>query len=124
MSTLQLEIAYEQPVRIQLEFSLAVLASYRGASNLDETWDDTILPIIGEALRNQQVRMKSCLLTGLSNSSKAADKLCCHLLLIGNPPFFDFNWLIEPLAAAGFQQGLCLRASTGTGDFKSYYPVV
>ncbi|RZK97571.1 MAG: hypothetical protein EOO62_27815, partial [Hymenobacter sp.] len=105
MSTLQLEIAYEQPVRIQLEFSLAVLASYRGASNLDEKWDDTILPIIGEALRNHQVRMKSCLLTGLSNSPKVADKLCCHLLLIGNPPLFDFNWLIEPLAAAGFQQG-------------------
>jgi hypothetical protein len=121
VSKLQIEIDYEQPLEIQIEFPVAVLTSYQGTTNLDVIWDDTILPLINTALHNHQVRIKSATLAILPGSQVIAEKLSYQLLLIVKPPFFDFGWIINSLTRAGLQRGLCLNAATRAGSFGRYY---
>ncbi|RZJ86937.1 MAG: hypothetical protein EOO60_12815 [Hymenobacter sp.] len=121
MTGLQIEITYEQPVEILIEFPLAVLASHYGSSNLDEAWDDNIAYLITSTLLEHQVHIKSATLTMEQGSEKALGKLCYQLLLLVRPPLFDFNWLINSLGAVGFQRGLHLKLASKTGVFKGCY---
>jgi hypothetical protein len=121
MTNLQIEVSYEQPLEILVEFPVAVLASYHGSSNLDTTWDDTIAPLLHQALREHKVRVKSASLSITPDAAEAPGKLSYQLLLIVRPPIFDFAWLIAALDLAGFLRGLHLKIATKAGTFESYY---
>jgi hypothetical protein len=121
MADRQIEILYEQLLEIQIEFPVAVLASYQGISDLDVTWDDTILPLINKILSSHSVRIKSAELTIIPASIGPAKKISYRLFLLAQPPVFDFNWLINSLTKAGYQRGLHLKEVTKAGGFKSHY---
>jgi hypothetical protein len=121
VTKLQIQLHYEQPLEIQIEFPVAVLASYHGGSNLDIIWDDTIAPLIHKSLRENQVQIKSTTLRLTTGSKELSGRLSYQLFLIAKPPLFDFNWIIAALATAGFLQGLHLKLATKAGLFESCY---
>lgn len=121
MTGLQIEITYEQPLEILIEFPVAVLASYYGISNLDETWDDNIFYLITNTLHEHQVHVKSANLTMKQASEKFLGKISYQLILLVRPPLFDFNWLLNDLREAGFQRGIHLKLASKNGGFESRY---
>ena len=121
MQGMVLEIDFEKLVEIKIEFPLSILSQYRSISDLDETWDDEILPIINEVLANHNVHIKESSLV-FTNRTKNYEKcLCYSMKLIVRPPLFSFDWIIDALKENQYEKGLCIEVRNDCGTLDVIY---
>lgn len=116
MDKLILNIPYQQKVGIIIEFPLVVLGNYNGVSNIDEIWDNNIMPIIQNALLNCGLNLNTLQLEFTKENT-----LLWELSLIINPSVVDFNPIVNDLVMANFQKGLLIKAKRESEDFKILY---
>jgi hypothetical protein len=121
LAKLRLAIAYPQLIEIQIRFPIAVLNSYNGASNLDETWDDHLMPCINKALLDRSIHLKKAALTIDTTASLFTPELCYQLQLIAQPPAFDVNWIVDALAAENKLRGLIINLRKPSSSFEAIY---
>ncbi|MDJ0366057.1 hypothetical protein QMK33_12910 [Hymenobacter sp. H14-R3] len=121
MASLQIEIDYEQPLEILIEFPVAVLASYYGLSNLDEICDDNIFYLITNILLKNKVYIKRAHFLVEQKSEHSSGNISYKMFLVVRPPLFDFNWIIDALSKEGFQRGMHLKLASKNGIFESCY---
>lgn len=116
-SALLIDIPFQQPLEIAIEFPLSVLGGYNGISNLDETWDDTIMPVIHTALLENGIYIKNSKLDMLPAEKGQEECLSYRLLLIVPPPFVDLNCIVADLKKENLQKGLCIKRVINETDF-------
>ncbi len=116
MNKLIINIPYQQKVEISIEFPLEVLGDYNGISNIDETWDDNIMPIIQTALLNCGFN-----LTTIQLEFTNENKLLWVLSLIVDPPSIDFNGIVNDLSIKKFQKGILIKLKINQEDYSIIY---
>jgi len=117
----ELKINYPKPIEIIIEFPISVLSQYRGGDNLDETWDDNIMPIIHGALLEHNIHIKQRKLDFVNNAKNKPETLCYSMELIVPPPLFSFTWIVNPLKESCFEKGLCIKLKTDYGNYEMIY---
>ena len=106
-----------KPIEVIIEYPLSVLSKYRGHDNLDETWDDNIMPIIAGALLEHNVHIKESRLAFITNIENHK-KLMLSMVLIVPPPLFSFAWIVNALKEKNYEKGLCIKNKTDYGDYE------
>jgi hypothetical protein len=117
---MQINVLYEQPVEIIIEFPLAVMCAYNGGDNLDITWDDNISAIINGILQQNRVYIKHASLDFPATDSNDAI-FSSHMTLIVQPPGFDLNDIVDALTGENFQKGLCIKRKSDYKGFEIVY---
>ncbi|MGN8069687.1 hypothetical protein [Mucilaginibacter sp. 22184] len=117
---MQINVLYEQPVEIIIEFPLAVMCAYNGGDNLDITWDDHIAAIINGTLQQNRVYIKHASLDFPAKDSNDA-LFSSHMTLIVQPPGFDLNNIVDALTDEKFQKGLCIKRKYDYKGFETVY---
>ena len=111
----------EKQFEIVIEFPLSVLGGYNDISNLDETWDDNIMPIIHESLLTEGVNINKSELQILSETKTYEEKLSYRILILTNLSSVDLNCIVDNLTKENFQRGLCIKKATSDLRFMTLY---
>ena len=118
---MQINVAYERPVEIKIEFPLSILYAYKGADNLDITWDDYILLLILEPLRQDGVYIKDSSLDRFQAVKNNDVILSLHMILVIRPPGFNLHAIVSSLVSENFQKGLCIKRKSDYTGFETVY---
>ena len=117
---MQINVLYEQPVEIIIEFPLAVMCAYNGGDNLDITWDDHISAIINGTLKQNKVHIKYANLDIPATDNNNAI-FSSYMTLIVKPPGFDLQDIVDALTGENFQKGLCIKRKYDYKGFETVY---
>ena len=101
---LSLNISYQQQIDIIIEFSLEIIGNYNGLDNLDETWDNNIMPIINQSIIDSGVYIKKSKLEIMEKTNK--EIFSYKLSVIANPPSINLNSVIDNLTKENLQSSL------------------
>jgi hypothetical protein len=117
MNKLIIDIPYQQKIEIIIEFPLSVLDEYNGINNIDETWDENIMPVATTALLNCGFHLKSLQI----ENSIENNKFLWFVSLVVNPPSVNLSCIVNNLAETNFQKGLLIKVKKEHEDFKTLY---
>ncbi len=101
---LKINISYQQQIDVIIEFSLEIIGNYNGLDNLDETWDNTIMPIINQSIIDSGIYIKKSKLEIMEKTSQ--EMFAYELSLIANPPTVNLNSIIDNLTKKNLQKSL------------------
>ena len=117
-----IKIDYVKPVEIMIRFPFSVLSQYRRLSDLDETWDNHIMPVIDQVWSEHQVYDKESRLEFTARTDRFDEGICYSVKLVVPPPLFDFDWIVNALKANHYEKGLCIEYKTDAGVYEVVYP--
>ncbi|MDQ0593608.1 hypothetical protein QFZ37_001977 [Chryseobacterium ginsenosidimutans] len=116
---LNIDISYPQQIEIKIEFLVEVLGNYKGLDNLDETWDDNIMPIINESINESGAYIKKSKLEIIEISNK--EKFSYALSLFVNPPFFNLSNIKDNLKKNNLQSSLRISRIHENGNIEELF---
>ncbi|WP_293313980.1 hypothetical protein [Pedobacter sp. UBA5917] len=105
---LKIEVTYQQPFEVKIEFPLLVLAEYRGIDNLDEIWDDHILYWINQTLKNTGAHTKTSSLDILPNMFDPKAVFSLQMTLIAQSDELNLGFVVEVLKNEGLDKGMAI----------------
>jgi hypothetical protein len=118
---MQINVVYERPVEIKIEFPLSILYAYDDTDDLEITWDDNIQLLILEPLRQGGVYIKDSSLDRFPAVKNDDTILSLHLVMIVRPPGFNLHTIVSSLTSENFQKGLCIKRKSDYAGFEIVY---
>jgi hypothetical protein len=118
---MQINVVYEQPVEIKIEFPLSILYAYDDTDDLEITWDDNIQLLILEPLRQGGVYIKNSSLDRFPAVKNNDVILSLHMILVVRPPGFNLHAIVNSLTSENFQKGLCIKRKSDYVGFETIY---
>ena len=115
------KINYSKPIEIIMEFPVSIISQCLGRDNLDEIWDDNIMPIIIGTLRDHNIHIKESKLVLINKIENHEVTLCYSMMLIVPPPLFSFAWIINALKEKCYEKGLCIKVKNDYGNYEIIY---
>ena len=118
VTKLIIDIPFAQAINIAIEFSLETLGDL---NNLDETWDEHLMPIIQHFFDSRQIHVKHSSIKIIPTTMHSKAKLSYELLLICTPPALDLNALLHEIVKNDFHRGLCIKQLLDGDNLKVLY---
>lgn len=121
MKRSEVNVLYEQAIEIRVEFPVSILCEYNGPSDLDVTWDDSLMYLINDSLDRAGAYIKNSRLETYPLSGKNDEIQSYQLTLIVKPPGLDLYCIAEDLIKENFQKGGCIKLKSGYRGFEVVY---
>ena len=119
LDKLNIDLSYPPQIEIVIEFLVEILGNYNGLDNLDETWNDNIMPIINQSIIDSGVYIKKTKLEIIEKTNK--EKLSYALSLFVNPPSFNLNCIKDSLTKENLQSSLHIARVYENGNIQILY---
>ena len=113
-----IDIPFAQAINIVMAFSLETLGDL---NNLDETWDEHLMPIIQHFFDSRHIHVKHSNVKIIPTTMHSKAKLSYELLLICTPPALDLNALLHEIVKHNFHRGLCIKQLLDGDNLKVLY---
>jgi hypothetical protein len=114
LDKLTIDISYPQKIEIIIDFLVDVLGTYHGLDNLDETWDENIMPVIKQSIMDSGGYLMKSVLEIVKKQHK--DVLSCKISIISKPPSIHLKNIIYQLTKVNLQRSICISRVYENGN--------
>ena len=102
MKNLTIEIPYTQTIELIIKFPLHELEEYTNLEDLDVFWDDNMMPIINQSIKNSGAMIQKTNVELVSTEKNIEGKLLYKILFIASPPNLNLEGIFDDLVKNNF----------------------
>ena len=102
MKNLTIEIPYTQTIELIIKFPLHELEEYTNLEDLDVFWDDNMMPIINQSIKNSGAMIQKTNVELVSTEKNIEGKLLYKISFIASPPNLNLEEIFDDLVKNNF----------------------
>ena len=102
MKNLTIEIPYTQTIELIIKFPLHELEEYTNLEDLDVFWDDNMMPIINQSIKNSGAMIQKTNVELVSTEKNIEGKLLYKISFIASPPNLNLEGIFDDLVKNNF----------------------
>ena len=102
MKNLTIEIPYTQTIELIIKFPLHELEEYTNLEDLDVFWDDNMMPIINQSIKNSGAMIQKTNVELVSTEKNIEGKVLYKISFIASPPNLNLEGIFDDLVKNNF----------------------